>query len=139
MCEGEREGVCARKRVRERVSTLGFDTFSPRVCLFFIFVVVLFFRLTRVHAFEFRLPLTNPPATGRVLILYGEVTGRVPAWYQSGRGAVTGRGMHYVKSLLSRKRVRSDRPLGGLSSGREVPSAPPENWLTINRRSQRYF
>ena len=37
------------------------------------------------------------------------------------------------------KRVRSDHPLGGLSSGWEVPSAPPENGLTINRRSQRCF
>ena len=37
------------------------------------------------------------------------------------------------------KRVRSDHPLGWLSSGREVPSAPPENWLTINRRSQKCF
>ena len=33
------------------------------------------------------------------------------------------------------KRVRSDRPLGELSSGREVPPEPPENWLNLNRRS----
>ena len=34
------------------------------------------------------------------------------------------------------KRVRSDHPLGELSSGREVPPEPPENWLNINRRSR---
>ena len=39
----------------------------------------------------------------------------------------------------SEKRVGFDRPFGGLSSGREVPSTPPENLLTINRRSQRFF
>ena len=33
-------------------------------------------------------------------------------------------------------RVRSDRPLGELSSGREVPPEPPENWLNLNRRSR---
>ena len=32
------------------------------------------------------------------------------------------------------KRDRSDRPLGELSSGREVPPEPPENWLNLNRR-----
>ena len=31
-------------------------------------------------------------------------------------------------------RFKWDRPLGGLGSGREVPSAPPENCLTTNRR-----
>ena len=33
-------------------------------------------------------------------------------------------------------RDRSDRPLGELSSGREVPPEPPENWLNLNRRSR---
>ena len=79
--------------------------FAPGLS-YLIFVISFFMRLTRVHALELRPSLTNPSVTGRVLVLYGEVTGRVLAWCQSGRCFVTGRGMHCVKLLLSRKRVR---------------------------------
>ena len=45
-------------------------------------------------------------------------------------------GVWSQKDEKDRKRVRSDRPLGELSSGREVPPEPPENWLNINRQSR---
>ena len=37
------------------------------------------------------------------------------------------------------KRVCSDRPLCGLSSGAEVPSEPPENWLNQPPAPERFL
>ena len=34
-----------------------------------------------------------------------------------------------IRTVDAPKKVCSDRFLGGLSTGREVPSGPPENWL----------
>jgi len=42
----------------------------------------------------------------------------------------------YERGTPVKQTVRSDRPLGELSSGREVPPEPPENWLNLNRRSR---